>query len=89
MSELEPSFQAKEGFPIDTSSIPNMRSTPTPPPKTKKINSDLARLKNQINGVKNSVEAIRVEPMSIVRPGEVMGMDFRGSINIKKHIVQK
>ena len=42
-----------------------------------------------MEAMKDSVEAIKVEPMNIVRPGEVMGMDFRGSINIKKHVIQK
>ena len=46
-------------------------------------------LKNQIGNMQEIVEGIKVEPMNIVRPGEVMGMDFRGSINIKKHIIQK
>jgi hypothetical protein len=62
---------------------------PTPPPKKKKVNSEIAKLKNQIEGVRDNVESIKVEPMGISRPGEVMGVDFRGSINIKKHIIQK
>ena len=53
------------------------------------VNSELAKLKSQIEGVKDNVEAIKIEPATIVRPGEVMGMDFRGSINIKKHVIQK
>ena len=66
-----------------------MRNTPTPVQKSKKVNNDLAMLKNQIGSMQEIVEGIKVEPMNIVRPGEVMGMDFRGSINIKKHIIQK
>ena len=66
-----------------------MRNTPTPVQKSKKVNHDLAMLKNQIGSMQEIVEGIKVEPMNIVRPGEVMGMDFRGSINIKKHIIQK
>ena len=76
-------------MPIDQSSINNFRNTPTPPTKGKKVNNDLMMLKNQIAGMKDSVYAIKVEPMNIVKPGEVMGVDFRGSINIKKHIIQK
>lgn len=47
------------------------------------------KLKSQIDGVKGSVDAIKIEAVPIMRPSEVMGVDFRGSINIKKHIIPK
>jgi len=37
--------------------------------------------------MKQSVEAIKVEPMTVARGNNVMGTDFRGSFNIKKNII--
>lgn len=79
---------------MDESSIPNVRYQPTPSPiqmkKQPKTNPELQKLRTQISGLQNNVEAIKVEPLQIAKSGGgVMGMDFRGSFNIKKNIVQK
>lgn len=68
VSDNEPSFQAKTHekayYMIDESSIPNLRSLPTPSPTTnkkpKKTNAELEKLRTQIIGTKSSVEAIKV-----------------------------
>lgn len=40
-----------------------------------------------INGTKNSVDSLKVETLKLPKPSD-MGFDFRGSINIKKNLVQ-
>lgn len=55
--------------------------------KKPKVYSELEELKSMVNTTKNNLSNIRVE--EIGSSSNMMGFDFRGSINIKKNIIKK
>ena len=68
--------------PIQTQMTPTPSSVlPTPAPSA---NPQLAKLREQIKGNQTSVESMKVEPLKVGKPS-VMGVDFRGSFNIRKN----
>ena len=52
------------------------------------IGSEFEHIKNLIEGSKNNVKKIQVEPIATSKGNSMVGFDYRGSINIRKNVAQ-